>query len=186
MTTLDIATAAGIACGVLMVSVSMFLLARGAISLNTKRSGGGASLEIKNVFRLATDNPALGLFVMGLAFILASAAMARSADSRITVVGFLKDVDIENPDDLHILLGSSMQDVVDTSTQQIQATADTNGLRRVIISYPGYRQVDKPVDRGVRKVNLGEIHLVKVAAKPEGDLHIVPVPGGFNERQGTY
>jgi hypothetical protein len=187
MTTFDIATTTGSACGVLMVFGSMFLLAKGVISLNETRKSGATTLEVKKLFRLSSDNPALGLFVVGLAFILTSAALAKPADSRITVIGFLKDADIEDPDQIRISMRSSMQDVVNTSNQQIEATADANGPRQVTITYPGYRTVELPLHGSSGKLNLGEIHLVKVAEKPEvNSKNIVPLPDGFNERKGGY
>src|SRR5215831_15103053 len=112
MTTYDMGAAAGCICGLLMVIGGMILLYTGAVSLNKTSKEEAASLEFKRLFRLTTHYPALGLFIIGLAFIVTSVILSRPPDNRITMTGLLTapagTAELD-PQDLQLSLQSSLK-----------------------------------------------------------------------------
>lgn len=60
------------ACGFVIVIGSLVLLFKGAITLHSASESGTLSVEIVDKVKISTSYPALGLFVIGLAFIAVS------------------------------------------------------------------------------------------------------------------
>jgi hypothetical protein len=178
MTTYEIAASAGSLCGLLMVLGGMILLYTGAISLNKTSKEEAATLEFKKLFRLTTHYPALGLFVIGLAFIVTSIAVARPPDTRLTITGSLTGAPIEDPQSLRVSMESSLRPLVDTNSGSLMIAGDPNAAWQVIVAYPGYQIVEKTVMvNGKKTVQIGEIRLVKVAEKPPvNPSNIAPLP----------
>lgn len=56
-------------CGILMVVGSIWLLKSGVIRLTEAAKGGNLSVSVANKVKISTTYPALGLFIIGLAFI---------------------------------------------------------------------------------------------------------------------
>jgi len=169
MTPNDLGAVAGCLCGLLMVIGGMFLLYTGAISLKETSKEEAVSLEFKRLFHLTTHYPALGLFVIGLAFIVTSVVLSRPRDNRITMSGLLTvpagTTDLD-PQDLRLSLESSLKPQFDSGTNSITVDGDPTTMWQVVITYPGMFAA-KPVQvLGRRNIPLGSIALVRVAEKP--------------------
>jgi hypothetical protein len=75
-------------CGLLMVVGGMVLLYRGNITLSQKSAKEAVSLEFKNMIKITTHYPALGLFIIGLAFIIVSAIFSKPTEVKpLEIVG---------------------------------------------------------------------------------------------------
>lgn len=189
MTTYDIAAAAGCLCGLLMVIGGMILLYTGAVSLNKTSKEEAASLEFKRLFRLTTHYPALGLFVIGLAFIVISVVVSRPPDNRITMTGSLAGapgapIEALDPQFLKLSLESSLKPYFDPNTRTITVDGDPTTMWQVVITYPGMI-AEKPVQGGKRNISLGNISLVRVAERPPVNLaNIAPLPSAFSAPAG--
>jgi hypothetical protein len=129
-----------------------------------------ADLEFKRLFRLTTHYPALGLFVIGLAFIVTSVAVSRE-DNRITMTGSLisapgTPIEDLDPQFLKLSLESSLRPYFDPNTRSITVDGDPTAMWQVVITYPGMI-AEKPVQAyGKKNITLGNIALLRVAEKP--------------------
>ncbi|MCI0564500.1 MAG: hypothetical protein MN733_39020 [Nitrososphaera sp.] len=86
----------GATCGLIMVCGSIWLLRLGVIDLREKisESGGKDALNIAlKEMKFSTRYPALGLFVIGLIFVLGSAYFARQNVREIPVSGEISAID---------------------------------------------------------------------------------------------
>jgi len=70
-------------CGLVMVVGGIVLLYRGTITLDKADQGQAVTLEFKKLIRVQTSYPALGLFVIGLAFVIVSIHYAGGVPVRI-------------------------------------------------------------------------------------------------------
>lgn len=190
MTSFDIAASAGALCGLLMVIGGMILLYTGAVSLSKTSAEEAATLEFKRLFRLTTHYPALGLFIIGLAFITVSVILSRPADNQVTMTGSLTStpdtpVDKLDPEFLTLSLESSLKPYFDPNTKTITISGDPTAMWQVVITYPGMI-AQKPVQgNGKRTISLGSIALVRVADKPPvNPANIAPMPSGLSARVG--
>jgi hypothetical protein len=68
-------------CGVGIVFVSLFLLARGTITLK-REPGGSVKVELGE-FKFLSDVPALGLFAIGLVFVLGALGAGRPSETAL-------------------------------------------------------------------------------------------------------
>ncbi|MBI4966067.1 MAG: hypothetical protein HY913_22500 [Desulfomonile tiedjei] len=88
MNTYDVLLILGGICGIIMVLGGIILLYKGAISLKERSQAKAMTLEFRNMFKMTTQYPALGLFLIGLAFIgLALYAGSRDATFPVTIEG---------------------------------------------------------------------------------------------------
>lgn len=185
MTTYDMGAAAGCICGLLMVIGGMILLYTGAISLNKTSKEEAASVEFNRLFRLTTHYPALGLFVIGLAFIGTSVFLSRPPDNRVVMNGALAlpegvALDQLDPHYLRLSLESTLQPSFDPNTDVISVVGDPTTAWQLVITYPGmYAQ--KPIDAsGKREIPLGKITLSRFAEQPPvNPNNIAPLPQAF-------
>ncbi len=84
-------------CGLLLVSGGIFLLWRGVISLEATSQKGALSIEWKKQLKLTTHVPALALFIIGLAFIVAALISSRPKElPSIIVAGEKNPAAIKN------------------------------------------------------------------------------------------
>ena len=59
-------------CGPIMIVGGILLLYKGAISLSERSQGEALTVEFQRMFKITTHYPALGLFLIGLAFSVVS------------------------------------------------------------------------------------------------------------------
>lgn len=86
---------AGAACGILMVAGSIWLLKLGVIQLNTAAKEGTLDVNILDKIKVSTTYPALGLFIIGLAFVGMSIWFSKPiAGIPLNIVG---KIDIDDP-----------------------------------------------------------------------------------------
>lgn len=86
---------AGAACGILMVAGSIWLLKLGVIQLNAAVKEGNFDVNILDKIKVSTTYPALGLFIIGLAFIGMSIFFSKpEAGLPLNIVG---KIDIDDP-----------------------------------------------------------------------------------------
>ena len=142
------------------------------------------------MFRLTTHYPALGLFVIGLAFIVTSVVLAGPPDNRITMTGLLVpppgSAELD-PQDVQLSLESSLKPYFDPSTKSITVDGDPTVMWKVVITYPGMF-AQKPVQGlGRKNIVLGNINMVRVAEKPPvNPANIAPMPATMVAAGGGF
>ena len=100
-------------CGVFMIVGSMVLLYRGVISLNRVSKQSAVDVEFKNLIKVTTHYPSLGLFVIGLIFIIGAMWMAKSNQTPLRITGSIRAADV-----------SSVTIRVTSAPQSISASTD--------------------------------------------------------------
>jgi hypothetical protein len=83
------------ACGVLMVTGSIWLLKTGVIRLTEAARDGNLTVSIADKVKISTTYPALGLFIIGLAFV--GMALSFSKPDPAIPVNIVGKIDIDNP-----------------------------------------------------------------------------------------
>jgi len=171
MTPFDLAVIMAGACGLIMVTGGIFLLYKGAISLSKTSGQEAASLEFKKMFKLTTHYPALGLFIIGVAFMALALSFSKpKSDDELTIKGQVKGE--FDPGSLLVFVTVDKEAIsrVDTDGRvrvSITPSVDALYLR---ISCPGYKETIKKVeikDSRFGVISIGEIVLAnKVVEKP--------------------
>ena len=91
----DLINLAGAICGIIMVCGGIMLLRVGAIKLSEAAKEGSFSVQIRKDIKITTSYPALGIFVIGLLFIVLSAYMAKP-DKELPL-SILGQLDVTDP-----------------------------------------------------------------------------------------
>ena len=182
MTTFDIVIFLGGICGICMVVGGMVLLYKGVISLNSAGQAEALNLEFKKLIRISTHYPALGLFVIGLAFILMSTELAKPTQNHYMITGKISPASgIEDPNSLSVMVGApSIWWGKAYANDQIMASVNpTIDVLEVTISAPGYTGTTTAIQTKASKLgnlSIGEIKLTKVVDKPPFDpANIAPI-----------
>lgn len=166
MTTFDVVVIVGSMCGLVMVIGGIFLLAKGIINFKGSQQDA-ASVSFKDVFKVSTSYPALGLFVIGLGFIIIAGYFSKPAQNEFKITGH---VSVDEPDTLNVMvtvppwIGKAYAD-----GQILAAISPRTDVLEIRVSCPGYKQVELPIKTGSSKlgtISVGEIKLTKVADKP--------------------
>jgi hypothetical protein len=123
-------------CGVGMVFGSMVLLFKGIINLQAA-SGGAMNVGLQRLIKIETTVPALGLFVIGLVFILSAAAMSRpDGVSPVQIKGQIRPAGSSS---VSILIRTEQGALVPSTDGQIQGVIYPHmGGLTVEITAPGY------------------------------------------------
>lgn len=156
MTTFDIAVILAGICGLFMVIGGMVLLYKGAISLSQVSRDDALSMEFKKMLKITTHYPALGLFVIGLAFIIIAVSFSKSTQNQFKISGRVKGVDDLSAMKILITVpgwtGETYADgqILASITPQVD-------ILEVRLSSPGYREIRIPVE--TRKSKLGTISI---------------------------
>ena len=175
MTVFDITILIGAICGLTMVIGGIVLLKTGVIKLEhvapSSGSSDGTSLEILKFIKVQTRYPALGLFVIGLAFVVTAAWISKPTDkAAITLKG-----EIEAPNPAAIELSVSPQTWLTyhpDNDGNINAVfhPDVQKIAITLKPPPGMdppdpqaQSFDLPKDR---IISLKRIKFIKVADKP--------------------
>lgn len=96
MTTFDVLVMLSGLCGVFMIVGAMVLLYRGIISLNRVSKQSALDVELKNMIKVTTHFPSLGLFIIGLVFIVSALMIAKSDSTPLRIKGNLKAADLSS------------------------------------------------------------------------------------------
>ncbi len=181
MPTFDIIVILGGICGLLMVLGGMILLYRGNITLSQTSKDDAVSLEFRKMIKISTHYPALGLFVIGLAFVLASAYICRPKEVQpLTIKGHINTAD---PSSVTIFVYTGHGGLRPLTDGNIDDIVFPNlKLLKVDINAPGYDPptITKTIESSdIKKgtVSLGEITFLnkKVEMPQINQGNIVPV-----------
>jgi hypothetical protein len=94
MTTFDWTIVSGAFCGLFMVVGGIYLLYKGVIKLDQVSCEEAVALEFQKMLKLQTRYPALGLFIIGLTFILMSIFFSKPSGLKpITLQGQIDGAD---------------------------------------------------------------------------------------------
>ncbi|MGH8094630.1 MAG: hypothetical protein ACREIF_14360 [Chthoniobacterales bacterium] len=179
MTTLDWTIVSSAVCGLVMVVGGICLLYKGAITLQQAGPDEAVSLEFQKLLKIQTRYPALGLFIIGLAFVLVGLFYS----PKINPVTLQGKVDGADPSGVTIHV---------TSPEWSTLVPDSDGNFNMIV-YPDVRRVEvlvqaagcKPESRrftlDASKTKDGVLALPKmafeaVAAKPAVGTIVAPPP----------
>lgn len=77
MTPFEIVILAAALCGLIMVAGGILLLYRGAITLTQASPDEAVSVEFKKMLKVTTRYPALGLFIIGLSFVVTALVFSK-------------------------------------------------------------------------------------------------------------
>jgi hypothetical protein len=173
MTPFDWIIVIGGICGLCMVIGGMVLLYKGVITLSQASPEEAVSLEFKKMIKITTHYPSLGLFVIGLAFVIVSMVFSKSELRPLTIQGHVNVADpasvavsiISNHDgeNLKPLTGGEINGII----------YPTLKLLRVEITAPGYDPPTIAKAIGVAEIkkgsaSLGEINFAnKKVEKPQ-------------------
>jgi hypothetical protein len=145
MTIGDLVRAIGALCGLFMVVGGMLLLRSGVLTLDRAGSNEAASLEFRRLLKLTTHYPALGLFIIGLAFIIIA---LYNASPSYTISGKIQTA---HPEAAKISVSGGPWGWVSSSPngEVVGSVAPDLGLLTVIVRVPGYKERVIPVKVGL-------------------------------------
>ena len=141
MTPFDYIVISGGICGLFMVIGGMVLLYKGNVTLSQTAKDEAVSLEFKKMVKITTHYPALGLFVIGLAFIIVSAAISKPKEREVIPLAIKGHVNAADPSSVTIFVSSIQGGLRPLTGGEIDDTIrvypDLKTLR-VEITAPGY------------------------------------------------
>ena len=183
MNTFDTLCIIGGVCALLMVIGAMVLLYKGTITLSEKNAQDALTLEFKKMINITTRYPALGLFIIGWAFLgLVLYLSKTNSEIPIEIRAMLKS---DDPASAVVLGSATMLQTIPASDGGIDAfiyPSRVDAIRIEIVT-PGYSQgkISKVVvPRNIRGtvINLGELNPgAKITDKPSlNPANIVAAP----------
>jgi hypothetical protein len=179
-------------CGVIMVGGGIYLLYKGIIKLAAAPKEKALSIEFKKDFRVTTQYPALGIFIIGLAFLAIALFVSKPpVPAPIEFTGT-----VENIDSPLTIFVKPEKWSIGVGTDGIVNGVVTPNLNILWIEAkaPGY----KPIKKSVRKqeikngiANLGVLSSEQVVAKVQPVAsNIIDLPSGINippvSSEGTF
>lgn len=182
MDTFDIVVILGALCGLLMVIGGMVLLYKGVITLNQASKQEAASLEFKKMLKITTHYPALGLFIIGLAFVIIAVVFSKSTQNQFEITGRITN--IEDPNSLRVMITIPTWEGTADADGEINAMViPKTDIFNVWFTYPGYRDFKMSVKTKESKlgvIEIGEKQLEKLVEKPQPDpkniMHVEGLP----------
>ena len=155
-------------CGLIMVAGSMLLLYKGVVTLREVAPENAVSIEFRNMVKVSTHYPALGLFLIGLVFIIVSAFYGEQIQVRkIKIAGTLLTEDSPIQDvTVHISAGPWL--VSPDSDGQIKGLVlPSIDMLRVEVHAPGYERsyIVKSIDIESIKGGTAEIGAISLGKR---------------------
>jgi hypothetical protein len=180
MGTYDYTIIGATVCGIIMVLGGIVLLYKGAIRLEVAARDPALTVEMfQSEFKLTTRVPALGLFVIGLCFVVVSIYFGRDiAATPIEVVGVAEQVD----EPVTVLVKSEWG-VPALEGQVHHVLRPQLDVLWVVVSAPGYRPYVESFsrDRIKQGVDFGKVRLQRVVERiPARSANIRALPPGVN------
>lgn len=167
----DIVVLLGAICGLLMVIGGMVLLYKGVITLNQASKQEAASLEFKKMLKITTHYPALGLFIIGLAFIIVAIVFSKSTQNQFEITGRITNID--DPNSLRVMITIPTWEGTADADGEINAfVIPKTDLFNVWLTCPGYRDFKMSIKTKESKlgvIRIGEKKLEKLVEKPPPD-----------------
>jgi len=162
MTAFDVVIILGGVCGLLMVVGGMILLYKGAISLNKASKKDAVSLEFKKMIKVTTQYPALGLFIIGLAFIISAAMFSKPTGvSPLKIQGH---VNVPDPSSVTIFVSAGRWSLEPFTDGTIKGLIHPSlGLLKVEITAPGYIPPTITKSIGTEDIKFGVVSLGEIA-----------------------
>jgi len=188
MSVFDIVIIIGGFCGLCMVIGGFVLLYKGIITLKEASPEEALSVEFRNEVRITTHYPALGLFIIGLVFIIAAGMLSRATKNEFVIDGQLTGV--ENPSSIKVEVipnGSWDGRVYVGGEMRAEPTLKILDVR---ISQAGYEELDIPVDIAKNyfgTITIGRVAMHRKVSMPNPGLIVepsVPLPGPSSS--GSY
>ena len=163
MSTHDLVSIVAALCGLFMVVGGLFLLYRGTITLSETPVEDAVSVEFRKMFKLKTQYPALGIFVIGLAFVATAMILTRD-DAPVRLRATLAQAtQALNPEDVKVVVLASWNASPPDTDGRIDQDVTLPSQFWVLVSAPGYTPFRRPISPSMltRTVSLGEIVLKK-------------------------
>ena len=193
----------GAICGLCMVVGSLLLLWKGAVNLQRASAEEAITVEFKNLIRVSSHYPALGLFIIGLTFIVVSMHFSQPDDVRsITLDGSLVTSDGSRPQGVTIYVTPSPWRLQAHSDGKITGWIhlDTDLLFIKVVA-PGYSDQDYntyvnlkeikgntaffgEIDLGKRTHDLDSVGILKIEKANEELAPLLTGAGSFSS--GRY
>lgn len=177
MTTYDLAIFGGTLSGIIMVLGGIVLLYKGAIKLEVASKDPALTVEMfERKLKLTTHAPALGLFVIGLLFVVSAIYFAQTtAVKKIPVIGIAENVE----GDISVTVRSEWP--VPAHQGKVQHVIRPNlDVLWVQVSAPGYIPDIKPYKDFKEGVDFGTVKLVKAVPDIEvKESNIEKLPDTF-------
>jgi hypothetical protein len=173
MSTHDFISLVAALCGFIMVMGGVVLLYRGTITLSERPAEDAVSLEFRKMFKLKTQYPALGIFVIGLAFVATPLFLTR-ADAPVRIRANLVQANqAPSPDEVSIRVAAEWSGAPPDTDGRIDQRVPLPNQFWVLVSAPGYTPYRRQLAPSMltRTVSLGAIVLtraagIKAAARP--------------------
>lgn len=140
MSTFDILCIIGGICSLLMVVGSLYLLYKGTITLSEKNAEEAVQVEFKKLINITTRYPALGLFIIGWAFLGLVLYLSKTNSERpLEIQGKLM---IDDTQSVTVVGSATMLQTVPASDGGIDALIYPSRVDaiRIDIVTPGYAQ----------------------------------------------
>jgi hypothetical protein len=144
-------------CSLSMVLGGILLLYKGAITLDKRPTDSAVDVEFKRFFKITTSYPALGIFVIGLAFLVSTIMLVRPDTKPIVITGTL---DIPDPDSATIYVSTVEEIITPDSDGTIKGKVfPKDKSLNVRIVAPGFIPPDKTkrIDPEEKEMDLGVI-----------------------------
>jgi hypothetical protein len=164
MTTFDLTIIGGTVSGIIMVLGGIWLLHKGAIKLEVASRDPSLTLEMfERKLKLTTHAPALGLFIIGLLFVVSAIFFAQTtAVKEILVRGMAENVEEE----MKFILRSEWPVPVHGGKVEHVIRPNLDRLW-VIITASGCEPFQEPYDLKGGKIDLQSFRLEKTSEKIE-------------------
>jgi len=162
-----------------MVLGGILLLYKGAITLNNS-SKDAMSVEFKKELRITTQYPALGIFIIGLLFIIVPTFLGKPTEAqRLTIKAM--PVDVTEPVKIQ-LQAAGWSTNLHHSGQIVETHHPVVDIIQIVITAPGYEPLTRTVqlsDLSGNTADLGEIKLRQKLSKSALRRKIVPLPNNI-------
>jgi hypothetical protein len=162
-------------CGVIVVAGGIYLLAKGAIKLESTNPADALSIEWQKQFKMNTQVPGIAFFVIGLCFVVAALyAATPSRGTPIDLQGEVPGVDTK----VNIVIHHEPWTTEADGDGQVKFRINPVRFIRVVAYASGYQENSKLVTlSGQPSFNFGPIQMKKISEeiKPKLDS-IIPLP----------
>jgi hypothetical protein len=188
MSTHDFISLVAALCGFIMVAGGLVLLYRGVLTLSETPAENAVSIEFRRMFKLKTQYPALGIFVIGLAFVATPLFLTRP-DAPIRIRATLAQADeAPNPDEVSIEVSASWSVNRAATDGRIDQSVPLPNQFWVLVSAPGYKPFRRQIAPSMltRTVSLGSIVLIRAPGMQARPTAILPPANDLPPMNSPY